>query len=889
MPLASGRRLGPYEIVAPCGAGGMGEVYEARDTRLGRTVAIKVLPEGLARDGERRARFEREARTVSQLTHPHVCTLHDVGEEEGVSFLVMEHCEGETLAARLARGALPLPEVLRHGAQVAEALDAAHRRGVVHRDLKPANVMLTRSGVKLLDFGLARLAAGEAAELGHLPTMTMKDADALTAEGTVLGTFPYMSPEQVEGQEADARSDIFALGAVLYEMATGRRAFAGKSAASVMAAVLKEEPEPLSRVQPVSPPALDHVVSRCLAKDAERRWQSARDVAEELRWIAEAGSQAGVAAPLARRRKSRERLAWGLFAGAVVLALALGAWAWRLQGPEPRLTYLSIQVPADAQSVFGPAISPDGRKVAYAVWGQAGGRLYVRSLDRLEPEPVAGAENVRGVFFSPDGRWLAYIDAEARELRRIAVGGGSPFTICATDGFAGGDWREDGTIVFSKGPPAGLWTVSAAGGEPRPLTRTNPRPGPDRSDGHFDPQFLPGGDAVLFTSWAPGGEPEHRLGIAELASGETRLLFEGADPWYSQSGHLLFLRPRDSALVAVPFDLDQLRVAGDPMVIASDVDGLALSRAGTLVYEALREKPRRLVWMALDGTREPVPVAEAGYQRISIAPDGRRAVAVVEEPSAEPDIWLLELDRGASTPVTTYRGWDHFPVWAPDGESIAFSSDRDGPPTLYRVAVEGGEPERLTREFAYQESTAFSPDGRRLLFNHVSLGTSEEQRETGGNPDVWMLDLESRETVPLLDSRATERNATLSPDGRWLAYLSDESGRPEVYLRSFPDLGSKRRVSLEGAGGRLHWAQDGKSLWYGQGREGGGSNLMAVEIATEPALTLGEPRAVLSLPADIPAGDIAPDGQRLLLIERTGEDEREIVVILGWGQSMRER
>ncbi|HVS02179.1 MAG TPA: serine/threonine-protein kinase, partial [Thermoanaerobaculia bacterium] len=284
MPLSSGRRLGPYEIVAPIGAGGMGEVYEARDTRLGRTVAIKVLPEGLARDGERRARFEREARTVSQLSHPHVCTLHDVGEEEGVSFLVMEHCEGETLAARLERGALPLPEVLRHGAQIAEALDAAHRRGVVHRDLKPANVMLTRSGVKLLDFGLARLAA-EGAETGaDLPTMTMGAGRPLTEEGTVLGTYPYMAPEQVEGQEADARADIFALGAVLYEMATGRRAFDGASAASVMAAVLRAEPEPLSKVQPVAPPALDHVVARCLAKDREERWQSAKDVAVGLRW-----------------------------------------------------------------------------------------------------------------------------------------------------------------------------------------------------------------------------------------------------------------------------------------------------------------------------------------------------------------------------------------------------------------------------------------------------------------------------------------------------------------------------------------------------------------------------------------------------------------------------
>jgi eukaryotic-like serine/threonine-protein kinase len=456
--LEQGRRLGPYEIVSAIGAGGMGEVYEARDTRLGRTVAIKILPEELAGHAERLARFEREARAVSQLSHPHVCTLHDIGEEQGLHFLVMEHCQGETLAERLRRGSIDLPEVLRVGAQIAEALHAAHRQGIVHRDLKPGNIMITGSGAKLLDFGLARMAAedgGTESSMGSMATLARDPDQPLTAEGTILGTYPYMAPEQIEGAETDGRSDTFALGAVLYEMATGKRAFEGKSAASVMAAVLREHPDPISKVQPISPPALDHVVSRCLAKDPEERWQSARDVAAELRWISEAGSGAGVAAPVARRRRSRERQAW---AAAGVLGLLLlttvAAWLWSHEVIEQPVVRVPIEIPQDA-SLSGPAISPDGTTVAYSLWREGKGQLVLQPLSRLEPAPVLGATNAERPFFSPDGRWIGYF--ADRELRKIPVSGGSPITLCAIDSFTGGSWGEDGTIVFSKNAPSGIW------------------------------------------------------------------------------------------------------------------------------------------------------------------------------------------------------------------------------------------------------------------------------------------------------------------------------------------------------------------------------------------------------------------------------------------------
>jgi eukaryotic-like serine/threonine-protein kinase len=879
--LATGQRLGPFEIVASLGAGGMGEVYEARDTRLGRTVAIKILPEGLGSDADRMARFEREARAVSQLAHPNVCTLHDVGEQDGLHFLVMEHCEGETLADRLRRGPLELPEVLRLGAQIGEALHAAHRRGIVHRDLKPGNIMITSSGAKLLDFGLARMAAGdggsEATGIGSLQTLARDPEQPLTAEGTVVGTYPYMAPEQVEGAETDARSDIFSLGAVLYEMATGKRAFEGKSAASVMAAVLKEQPEPISKVQPISPPALDHVVSRCLAKDAEERWQSARDVAVELRWISEAGSGAGVAAPVARRRRSRERLAW-LTAGVLgaLLLLLAAAWIWSYKPVERPVVRVPISIPEGA-NVSGPAISPDGTMVAYSLWREGTGQLYLHPLSQLEPSPVLGATDARLPFFSPDGRWIGYF-ADG-ELRKIPVSGGSPITICATDSMTGASWGEDGTILFSKSPPSGIWRVSDSGGTPVAITSVRVGAKEDRVDSHFQPQLLPDGRGIVFTAWSPAERIKHAVAVLPADSDQPRRITPGGNPAYDAAGYLLYVDADRNVLNAVPFDLDSLEVRGAPRVIARDVGShVATSSAGTLVYQMFRETPHRLTHVDRDGVREVLPLPEQEYAQLSISPDGRHAAVAITE--GTPDIWIVDLQRWTFTRLTNYPGYDYYPIWSPDGEWIVFSSDRDGPPNLYRVRPGGGDAERLTDAYAVQNAEGFTPDGTRLVISYRAIAA--EERDASSGYDIGVLDLESGAMSPLIASAAEERGASLSPDGRWLVYGSNETGRFELYLRSLTSGARKTRISLDGIDTGGVWAPDGRTIYYAKS-----GKMIAVPVSDGPELSVGRPVELFDVP-ELVSFDVGPDG-RFLINERTGPRERGIVAVLNWAQELDDR
>ena len=871
MSLRPGGRLGPFEIVAPLGAGGMGEVYEARDTRLGRTVAIKILPAGLAENAERLARFQREARAVSQLSHPNVCTLHDVGEEEGVHFLVMEHCEGETLADRLRRGAMDLPQVLRDGAEIAEALHAAHRRAIVHRDLKPGNIMLTPGGVKLLDFGLARVAESSEGEsgVGELPTVARSE-QPLTADGVVLGTYPYMAPEQVEGAETDARSDVFALGAVLYEMVTGRRAFAGKSAASVMAAVLKEDPAPITSVQPVSPPALEHVVSRCLAKDPEDRWQSARDVAVELRWIEEAGSAAGVAAPVMRRRKSRERLAW-LTAAALGLLLAILAaiWAWTPEPPEPPVVKLAIDIPTGS-SVAGPSVSPDGRTIAYSLWKEGKGQLYLHPLDALEPTPVLGATNATYPFFSPDGGWIGYFADGA--LRKIPVSGGSPVTIAAVDRHRGATWREDGTIIFSKGPPTGLWEVPDSGATAATeLTQVNVGARENRVDAHFQPDLLPGTRGVVFTAWSPGEPIEFTTMALDFESGEMRRIVEGSAPILDESGRLLYIDSANHVLNAVSIDLETLDATGQPTVISRDVGSRVASRGGTLAFETLRQAPQRLVRVDAAGAREILPMENRQYERIVISPDGTRAAIVIDE--GDEEIWIVDLERGTSSRLTTYRGFDSFPIWTPDGDWIVFASDRAGPPNLYRVRARGGNVERLSTAMAVQAPAEFVAGGKVLMsFRDLADPGTDDI-------DIGTFDPATGEVEPLIAGDSEEAFPRLSPDGRWMLYRSNETGQGEIYLSSYPDLREKLKVTLNGSDSHAEWAPDGRSIYYVSE-----DVMMAVPFSTDPGPRLGEPVAMFDAPQLVDF-DIGPDGD-FLLAERTGPHEREIVVVVNWTREL---
>ena len=599
MSLNVGVRLGPYEILAPIGAGGMGEVYKAKDTRLERTVAIKVLPEHLAESPELKARFEREAKAISQLNHPHICTLYDVGEQDGVAFLVMEYIEGETLAARLKRGAFPLDEAIEYGIQIADGLDKAHRAGIVHRDLKPGNAMLTKSGIKLLDFGLAKVLTGETGpETSDAPTR-QKD---LTKDQSIIGTLQYMAPEQLEGKEVDARTDIFAFGALLYEMITGHKAFEGTSQASLIAAILEREPAPIATLQPMSPPAMDHVVKKCLAKDPERRWQTARDLTLELEWCTE--SAAGAAAKSVgtgaeERYRKRERL----LIGTSVVLLALLVWRFLLPSAvlDTSIARVEVGLPPGQELTGFLDISPDGKRLAYTARDEGGpSRLYLRSLDTFDPRLADDTEGAFAPFFSPDGEWVGFF--ANGKLLRTAFAGGEPIEIADAPNARGGTWAENDAIIFTPATGSGLARVSSAGGPVETLTT------PDHAEGVFGhawPQWLPDGRHVLFTIWRAGEQLRYSAALLSLDTGTWSVVIEenASGARYVESGHLLYTYGPGTDLMSVPFDPETLEVHGAPVPIldvyyrtGTGHSPFAVSRTGTLAFNPEDPAKRTLVW-----------------------------------------------------------------------------------------------------------------------------------------------------------------------------------------------------------------------------------------------------------------------------------------------------
>ncbi len=891
MSLSPGTKLGPYEIQAPLGSGGMGEVYRARDTRLERSVAIKILPKEMSNDPVRKQRFEREAKTISSLNHPHICALYDVGEHNDQQFLVMEYLEGETLAQRLERGALPVEQALRIAIEVTDALDRAHRQNIVHRDLKPGNIMLTKSVAKLLDFGLARLCAEPATMAAALTEMIGETRDAkLTNEGVIVGTFQYMAPEQLEGREADSRTDVFAMGAVLYEMVTGRTAFAGRSKASLIAAILSSAPAPLGQSQPLAPPALERAVRQCLAKDPDGRWQSAADLREELRWIAAGGSAAGVTAPVTARRKLRERLAWSL---ALVFALTAALAYWQLvrerRSPPPPLR-LSILLPPTEALGFSRdraaiAISPDGKQLAYTARRGDTSQLYLRALDRLEPTLVPDSEGAYIPFFSPDSHWVGFF-AQGK-LKKAAIAGGVPQDICAAGDGIGASWGSDDMIYFTPLWTKGIWRVPASGGAQEELVIA-PEPGKSER-AYLWPEALPGGKTVLFTAWTGGSFDGAHIVAFRLDTRERRTVIDGGTyARYVPTGHLVYARGAE--LLAVPFDAQRLEVRGTAVPVldglmtgasAGDAD-FGFSRDGTLLYVpgGLRLLEYALVWVDQKAAVRPMSGRQRSFEVPRLSPDGRHVAVVIA--GSTYDVWLYDVARDTLTRLT-FGGDDNFPVWSPDGKRIAFNSTRAGAANLYLTATDGsGTVERLTTSDYSQYPGSWSPDGKFLAF------TEEAHPHTGD--DIWLLPMQGdRRPQPLLQTPFNEWQPRFSPDGRWLAYTSNESGSAEVYVQPFPSPGAKWKISTDGGTEPL-WGPTGRELFYRNG-----DKMMAVSLETKPAFAVSNPRLLFDAPyahisSDIPNYDVAPDG-RLLMVRENQQKATvtQLNVVLNWFEQLKQR
>ena len=857
MAIETGDKLGPYEILALLGSGGMGEVYKARDARLERTVAIKVLPEHLADDPERRARLEREAKAVSQLNHVHICTLHDIGNQNGIVFLVMEYLEGETLADRLTRGALSLEEALRYAGQIADALDVAHRHGVVHRDLKPANIMITKAGIKLMDFGLAKVESAPVEAGSAVPTAEKP----LTREGAVMGTVPYMAPEQLEGKTVDARTDIFAYGALVYEMVTGRRAFEGESQASLIAAIMGTDPTTFKESLPLTPPMLGAVVSKALAKSPDERWQSMRDV----RIVLDLDAQPGAATTPVPRRRSYGWLAW---TGALVLAIAT-TWFVR-RPPSPEVVRLGVSLPEGEDLRYDgiPAfdISADGRRLAFATVPSTGtfAALYVRDTGRFEPRIVLGIDNATQPAFSPDGRSIAIAVPSPTVIQKISLDEGIVTTLCeAPSNVRGLAWSESGEIFFGT-DASGVWRVSADGGVPERVTSHGAG-----DTMHSLPDPLPGGKGLLFTSTRSNTS---RVALVTPGMQEYRVLFEGYGATYVSSGHIVYGQTDSLEIFAVPFDLDALEVPGPAVRIE---DGVALfvgepmfrvSDAG-IVYSSGSRPVSSVVWVDREGHFETIQTVDSRYHTLDLSADATSCV-VDEAASAARSVWVYDLDRGTRVLASTGSGL-HLPRFTPDGGSITYNA-HDG--NVYLKSSDGtGDARTLVAKEHATWAVSWSPDG-------TLLALTESHPETGR--DIWILPPEG-DPYPFVVTPANENAATFSPDGAWIAYQSDESGRAEIYVQPFPGPGTRILISTNGGKEPL-WAPSGRELFYRQG-----TALMAVPVGIGSSFQAGVPALLFDGPFQADAAghtsyDVSPDGQKFLMIrnESTGRVELRVVLNL---------
>jgi serine/threonine protein kinase len=857
----------------------MGEVYRARDTRLERDVAIKVLPANLSSDPALRQRLEREAKAVSKLSHPHICTLHDIGHQDGVDFLVMELVEGETLEQRLTKGPLPPQQAVRIAAQIADALAKAQKLGIVHRDLKPSNIMLTKTGAKLMDFGLAK-ESGPAPLAVALTEMTAEQSK-LTAEGMIVGTFQYMAPEQLEGKQADARTDIFALGEVMYEMATGKPPFTGKSRASLIAAILSSEPQPMAALQPMTPPALERVVKKCLAKDPDERWQSANDLASELSWIAEGASQAGATGQIETARSRWSRAGWVVASVSLLLAMASSLAWWSAQNRRPAAMYFNASIPFAANDV---ALSPDGRVVAIVAYSTQMNNygLWTYEVGGRRTNPLEGTEGAAYPFWSPDGKSMGFF-ADGK-LKKVDVPGGQVQIVCDAPNGRGGAWNRDGTIVFAPDALGALSRVSSWGGSPVELTKLDL----SRSEsGHRWPVFLPDGKHFIYLAANFSAKPGiNALFLGSVDSAEKRMLVNtSANAFYADPGYLLYMR--DKVLVAQPFDLRHFVLSGEPHTLSdevlyfSQVYRAVFSVSGGSVLVAQTGKGvylSQLTWLDRSGKPAGTIGKPAWYNNVQLSPDGRRVAADETDPDTRnTDVWVQDPARDSITRLTFDPALDMTPVWSPDSKQIVISSNRS---LNFRLYVKNGDGSGSEQEIADSGGTQFnalawSRDGKYILIRRTN--------------ELWYLDWRDRAVKPFIQAKWVVRGAQFSPDGRWVAYASNESGRMEVYVTTFPGGNGKWQVST-GGGQEPRWRQDGKELFY-LSPDG---TVMVATVSTGAGFQAGSPIALFQahrrLPIssqDIFSYDVTADGQRFLIAKRLDEaNAAPLSVVINWSSEM---
>jgi eukaryotic-like serine/threonine-protein kinase len=866
MAIASGTKLGPYEILSPLGAGGMGEVYRARDTRLDRDVAIKVLSGHFVSTPSLKERFDREARTISQLSHPNICRLYDVGSQDGSDYLVMECLEGETLADRLVRGPLPLEEVLRYGAQIADALDKAHQQGVIHRDLKPGNIMLTKAGAKVLDFGLAKQAQANNASASVLTAMTA--GKPLTVEGTIVGTYQYMAPEQIEGSEADTRSDIFALGCVLYEMATGKRAFAGKTQASVIASILATDPAPLSRVAPMTPPALERLIRSCMAKEREDRIQSAHDVKLQLEWIAEAGSQAGVPAPVVARRRISQKLAWIVAAVAAVAAIAF-AIGFVLRAPVPAKP-LRVSILPPEQHNFDPlsiTLSPDGTKLAFvATASGASPQLWVRPLDSTAAQPLAGTDDAAFPFWSPDSRSLGFF-ADGK-LKVIDASGGAVQTLADAPQARGGAWGADGTILYTPDSTSAMFRIPAAGGTPSRAI------GQERAAAGVGsprwPAFLPDGKHYIFFQFAPDSQGSGNIHLAALDSQQDTIVVGSDYRAQYASGHLVFVHGGN--LMLQPFDDKKLKLTGSPVPIAEQIRGetrgsaaFSLSNEGKLIFAGGQATALDLAWYDRSGKKGDV-IDSGTFQDAHISPDGKKVSAARADAGGHLEIYIYDLARGTKSQFSFSQSRDDDPVWSPDGNTIVFDSARNGKIDLYtRPASGASQEELLYHDDLDKYPSSWSSDGKYVIYETIDKG----------HFDAWVMPMSGdHKPFPFLQEKYNVRYPAFSPDTKWVAFTSFESGHSQVYVVAFPKPGGR---FLVGDGSVPVWSSNGKEILYVDDH----SRVASVSVTPHgDSVELGKPQALFPVqPGNFEA---SADGQRLLMMQAPVQNSPSLTLVVNW-------